>query len=117
MPKDEARIAYKCAVASLEQAVEDVTISLRIEFFDRQEFTTDIQFPLLSRDRPLVFYIINQCPSGASIIIPDTASLKLLQEQKLREVPLRGADPGSIGKLDVIFFPSGVKWTDKPDCS
>jgi hypothetical protein len=107
------RTIYKCSLASLNQPVEDVSIPLdvhlgniphpvilNVSFLDKENFN---------------FYIVNQCPVVTSIIIPNKAALKLLDESVQREVVLRGADSNSIGKI-LMLLPLGIKWHSNPVC-
>ena len=114
IPKDDPPIISKCRVASLAQVLEDISITLDIGF-GKKQIKTDIQFPLLNQGSA-EFFMVNECPLQASVIIPDTARAKVLGEYSRREIPLHGADPSSIGKIVGPFFPSHAKWADDPDC-
>jgi hypothetical protein len=114
MPKGEPNIIYKCAVANLAgPPVEDVSIPLNVTL-GKRTFVNEIQFPMLG-SQSASFYVMNQCPVTASVIIPDSATLKELEESTSREVPLRGAPPSSIRRI-LMFFPSFSKWADQPAC-
>lgn len=110
--KHDPNLMYKCHVESLRGPVEQVAILLSVSM-GKKNFVTTISFAFIEKDK--LFYIINQCPVVATIIIPNTARAKTLDETSTREIPLHGAPPNSIGKL-MMFFPSRGRWANHPKC-
>jgi len=117
IPKDDPHIISKCVVADLNQPLEDISIPLDIVAGkSNKRITTTIQFPLLG-SQPVGFYIVNQCPATGSVVLPNTAKAKLLGEETMREIPLRGAPANSLGKIVFgTMFPSHAKWASNPVC-
>lgn len=118
IPKDDAGLISKCAIASLNQALEEVSIPLDVVAGNsNKRITYTLKFPLLG-SQPVVIYFVNQCPATASVVMPNMANAKLLDTEDPQDVPLRGAPPSSIGKIMFgTMFPSKAKWSDRPDCS
>jgi len=115
IPKGKPPDTYECAVNSLNQSVEDVAIPLQVTYGKEKEITVSMQSPLIAQNQTSVFHLVNQCPIPAAVVIPNVAKLKLLGDTTTRLVPLRGADPNSVGKM-MFFFPSDIRWSSKPKC-
>jgi hypothetical protein len=112
--------AYKCDFSNHSQVnVLDVSVEMRIWFGNKGGEENAVRFtPILSpldAGSHFVFYVVNDCPSQASAIMPDKIGVRVIGEAARREVLLSRPNRNPIESI-MSFFPTPKQWIGEMPC-
>ena len=113
-------LVYKCDFSNHSQInVLDVSVELRIWFGQKGGEENAVKFtPILSpldAGAHFVFYVVNDCPINAAVVMPDAVGIKIIGETMRRVVPLNRPNRSPIEPI-MIFFPSNKQWVGEQPC-
>jgi len=117
---DFGSFVYKCEVSNHSQVnVLDVAIPMRFWFGNKGGEENAIKFTRiispLDAGHSVVLYFVNDCPTSASGVLPDEASLLVVGETERRTTRLNLPHRNPTDPI-MMWFPTTVRWISGEPC-